>query len=233
MFYFSDVANAAVFFREQPTVDGKNPEMQILIKDYEGLPLKGPCSIYMNYEENCLYVCDSGYFGSTSLNTSTGSLFIVDLDSKISRPLLLNCLSYPSDIVYDSQSKITYMVETFTNRIIRLVQSPPDVYHSSVFHQFSGRVGPTSIAIDELGNIYVARYEFQNIEKEIDGLISVLNREGNLVGELIVPKLPEITGLCIPSGQKADTLFLTEKNSNAVFKIKLSQFALEIDNLRK
>lgn len=231
MLYFADVANAAVFFREQPNPEGKTPEMQILIKEYEGMPLKGPCSICLNRDDNSLFVCDAGYFGSTSLNSPSGSLFLVELDSRICRPLLLNCLSAPSDIVFDDQSGIAYLVETFTNRLIRLVQSPPGVYHASVFHQFSGRVGPTAIAIDLMGNIYVARYEFQNVEKDIDGVISVLNKEGSLVGELVIPKMPEITGICIPSDKKADTLYFTEKSFNGILKIKLSQFAAEIDKM--
>lgn len=227
--YFADVANAAVYFKEQLMIN-KHPEMQILLKDYEGMPMKGPSSIDLDVEENSLLVCDTGYFGTTSLNSTSGSLFLVDLDSKISRPLLLNCLAYPADVFYEQNTKLTYVVETFTNRVIRLLQSPPGVYHSSVFHQFSGRVGPTSISIDELGNIYVARYEFQNSEKEIDGVISVLNKDGYLVGELIIPKLPEITGMCI-SRSKADTLYFTEKSLNGVSRIKLSQFAAEIDKM--
>jgi sugar lactone lactonase YvrE len=231
--YFADVANAAVFFREQPTDEEKSPEMQVLVKDYEGMPLKGPCSISINKEDNCLFVCDSGYFGTTSLNSPSGSLFIIDLDTKVCRSLLINCLSYPADITFDEATGIAYLVETFTNRVLRLVQNPNGVYNTSVFHQFHGRLGPTAIAMDALGNIYVARFEFQNTEKDVDGIISVLNKDGYIVGELIIPKMPEITGMCIPSGKKADSLYLTEKSFNGILKIKLSQFAAEIDKMQE
>lgn len=188
----------------------------------------------MNQEDNSLFVCDAGNFGSTSLNRPTGSVYLVELGSKMSitRPLLVNCLAYPADIFFDNQMGIAYLVETFTNRIIRFVQSPPGVYHSSVFHQFNGRLGPTAITMDILGNIYVSRYEYQNKDKEVDGLISVLNREGALVGELIVPKLPEITGLCICASKK-DSLYFTEKNFNGILKIKLSEFVAEIYKLEE
>lgn len=59
-------------------------------------------------------------------------------------------------------------------------------------------------------------------------MISVINQSGSLVGELLIPKLPEITGMYI-SPKKKDTLYLTEKNSNGVFKIKLANFLSEID----
>ena len=229
--YFADVANAAVFFREQPTNEVKSPEMQVLVKDYEGMPLKGPCSICFHKEENCLFVCDSGYFGTSSLNTPTGSVYLIDLDTRVCRSLLINCLSYPADLTFDDSTATAYLVETYSNRVLRLMENPNGVYHTSVFHQFYGRLGPTAIAIDALGNIYVARYEFQNSEKEVDGLISVLNKDGYLVGELIIPKMPEITGMCIPSGKKADTLYFTEKSFNGILKVKLSQFAAEIDKM--
>jgi hypothetical protein len=133
--------------------------------------------------------------------------------------------------------------------------------------------------MDELGNIYVARYEFQVInpflnnkylffyfnsitvnnklnlgyfdenslknffnlfqlnkknkkssENDVDGVISLLNKEGNLVGELIIPKMPEITGIFISSKNK-DFLYFTEKNYNGVMRIKLSSFISEITKL--
>jgi len=88
-------------------------------------------------------------------------LYYIELDNKTTRGLLLNCLSFPADLIYDNSNQILYVAETFTNRIIRLIQNPPGVYHSSIFHQFDGRLGPTAITMDEMGNIYVARFEFQ------------------------------------------------------------------------
>lgn len=46
------------------------------------------------------------------------------------------------------------------NRVLRFFQQPAGVYHSSVFHQFSGGVGPSCLAIDNgNGNLYVGHYE--------------------------------------------------------------------------
>jgi hypothetical protein len=45
------------------------------------------------------------------------------------------------------------------NRVLRFFQKPEGVFHSSVFCQFSGGVGPNAIAIDSKGNIYVAQYD--------------------------------------------------------------------------
>jgi sugar lactone lactonase YvrE len=149
----------------------------------------------MYYQEsNLLFICDAGYFGSTNLNKPSGSVYYVDLENKITKPLLVNCLSYPSDICIDSESGRIYITETFKNRILRVVQSPFGTFHTSVFHQFNGRLGPTAICLatthEDLSNyIFVARYEYQNNDNTIDGLICVLNKEGTLIGELILPTL--------------------------------------------
>lgn len=90
-------------------------------------------------------------------------MYISEIDSFVLRPLLHNCLSHPSDVLYDSTRGMVYVAETYANRILRLVQNPSGVYHCSVFHQFNGLIGPTSLAMDELGNLYVGRYEYQVI----------------------------------------------------------------------
>jgi aspartate beta-hydroxylase len=46
------------------------------------------------------------------------------------------------------------------NRILRFFEQPTNVFHGSVFHQFSGGVGPSSLTIDKKTNqIYVAHYD--------------------------------------------------------------------------
>ena len=142
--------------------DEKQSEPEILIKDYENAMFKGPTSLAFNSSENILYFADAGQFGFTNLNKPQGSVFLVELGTyNILRPLLINCLAYPADLVYDNLRGTLYVVETFANRVIRFTQKPIGVYHASVFHKFSGRIGPTAITIDEFGNIYVARFEFQ------------------------------------------------------------------------
>ena len=92
-------------------------------------------------------------------------MFIIDLENKIVKPLLVNCLAYPADISINHEEGKFYICETFKNRILRVVQNPFGTYHTSVFHQFSGRVGPTAISVgnneDIYNYIFVARYEYQ------------------------------------------------------------------------
>jgi sugar lactone lactonase YvrE len=196
------------------------------------MPLRGPTSLVFNKDDNVIYFTDAGNFMNAAVYPTTGSLYMIDLDSKIMRPLLHSCLSHPSDVIYEPINGYVYAADTLANRIIRLTQNPSGVYHSSVFFQFSGRVGPTALAVDESGNLYVARYEFQiGLEgNDFDGIISVVNKHGRLIGELIIPNLSEITGLLI-SSKKKEVLYLTEKNSSHVYGIKLSAFLNELDKI--
>lgn len=203
----------------------------VLVKEYENKQFKGPSSLSYNKEDHLLFIADSGNFNNGNLFPKDSTIFIVDLDSKVIRPIIQN-LSYVSDILYDSTKRVLYVAEMFMNRILRFCQYPHGVYQCSVFYQFSGRVGPSALAIDDMGNLYVARYEFaqSDLDNEVDGMISVLNPNGILVGELIIPKLPEITGLYISTKIK-ENLYFTEKNSTGILKTKLSTFTSELDKL--
>ena len=68
------------------------------------------------------------------------------------------------------------------------------VFYTNVFYVFNGRVGPTALTNDDQGNLYVSRFEYQNKDETINGLTSVLNKDGYLIGELELQKMCEITG---------------------------------------
>ena len=63
---------------------------------------------------------------------------------------------------------------------------------------------------------------------EGDGIISVINKEGIMIGELTLPELPEISGLYI-SPKKRENLYVTERNSTGIFRIKISSFTIDLD----
>lgn len=66
---------------------------------------------------DCLFFTDSGPFGETSLENPKvinmtsrtkflkGSLFLIDLEAMIIRPLALNCLAYPTGLALSLDEK--------------------------------------------------------------------------------------------------------------------------------
>ena len=66
-----------------------------------------------------MYFTDAGSWGETSIENCKGSLYLVDLEASLIRPLALNCLSNPIGLTLDKQEKCIYICETGKNRIIR------------------------------------------------------------------------------------------------------------------
>ena len=235
-YYFTDIANSVIYCKRP---NSEKPE--VIIRDYEGNPLLGPTSLVLNTEDNSLLFCDGGNFESTSLSNSKGGVYYVELESRTTRPIIEKCLAYPADIIFEPIIGTGYIAETFSNRILRITENPQGIFHTSVFYVFNGRVGPTAITNDDQGNIYVSRFEYQKEDKSVNGLISVINKDGELVGELELPKMSEITGMFIPKkyideSKEIDNnvktnvyLYFTEKNFNGVKRIKLNSFISDIE----
>lgn len=188
-----------------------------------------------NSANNCLYFSDCGKLVENNLYPAVSSLFLIDLNNKVIKPVLYECLSYISDIVYDSMNKVIYLCEMFENRIIKVKQNSSGSYYSSIFYQFSGRLGPRAIALDDVGHLYIARYEVKEEFNENnmlinDGLISIIDSSGIFRGDIYVLKMPEIIGLCIPS-KKKDTLYITINENKSIFKIKLSNIINQLEDV--
>lgn len=232
-YYLADIANACIY-------EKKEDKYETVIQEYNGHPLIGPSSLSISTEDNIIFFCDAGYMETTSLSRSNGSLYVYDIENNITIPLLSNCLAYPSDVFYDNLLGVGYVAEMYKNRILKISRNPlseTNVFQISVFYCFNGRIGPSSITCDDEGNVYVSRYEYQNKDGDVDGLITVISKEGQLLGELIVPKLPEITGMYIPRKEEHKdnrndiVMYLTERNFSGVLKIKLGQFIIDIDKV--
>ena len=235
-YYFTDLANSVIYIKK---INEEKPE--VLVRDYEGNPLIGPTSLTFNGEDNSILFCDGGFFESTSLNHPVGSIYHVDLNSNTTVPIINKCLAYPADIIFEGIIGTGYVVETFANRILKITENPQGIYHVSVFYVFNGRLGPTSLTIDDFGNIYVSRFEYQNQNESVSGLISVLNRDGYLIGEIEIPKMSEINGIYIPKkiieeSKDVDNLvknnaylYFTDNHFKGVKRIKLNNFLSEIE----
>ena len=173
----------------------------------------------LSEKNNSLFFTDSGPLGESSIENPTGSIFAIDLGVSMLKPIIYGKLAHPSGVALSPSENVLYVAETLANRIIRIVIHSSGVYHTSVFHQFSGRLGPTALAVSSSGQIYVARYDFSEVCK--NGIISVLSETGELDEELLVNDCSEITGLFFSKVQD-DILYATESSTNSLLKIQVN-----------
>ena len=246
--YIADLMNKVIY--EKPVE--KDKEINFILKDYCGVSLKGPTSLVRSKDDDYIICADPGNFGSSTINNTNGSLYLFDINNNVLKPLILNNLAYPCDIYHDKEEDVFYICEMLNNRVLRMVQNPLGVFHISVFYTFNGKLGPSAITMDEIGNIYVARSDFFDKNKENNnGIISIINKEGNLSGEIIVEGFTEFNGLLIPknvgkeenqknngNGNENDTLasnviYFTDKNFSGVLKIKLSIISHDLEKLQE
>lgn len=214
--FIADQAHQAILSQ---TVTDNRIEITPVIKDFDGHALKGPNSMVLSEKNNLLFFTDSGPLGESSLESPCGSIFAIDLSVSMLKPVIFGKLAHPSGVALSPSENTLYVCETLKNRVLRVVIHSSGVYHTSVFHQFSGRLGPTAIAVSPSGHLYVARYDFTECSKQ--GVISVINSEtGACEQELTVQDSAEITGLFFSRVQE-DILYATESSSNSLLKIQV------------
>ena len=181
----------------------KDGNQELVVGVYEDKPLKGPNSIYLSNGD--IFFTDSGTFGETGLQSATGSLFAISNSpsGKILKPISLANLAYPSGVAVSSDGKFmydltllknlcyttltnlscSYVAEMMANRVLRFFQQPTGVYHGSVFYQLSGAVGPSCLAVDQEGNVYVGQFDVK--ESASEGSVLILSSAGKLKGGIL------------------------------------------------
>ena len=98
------------------------------------------------------------------------------------------------------------------NRIVKFVLDENLSGNYTVFHQFSGRVGPSAISYYN-GFYYVSLFEFSDIDST--GMIAVLNEEGDLIEKVKIPTGSEITGIQFlpPNSEQGNMIALVTEGS--------------------
>ena len=172
----------------------------------------------LSEKNNSLFFTDSGPLGDSNIENPTGSIFAIDLGVSMLKPIVYGKLAHPCGLALSPEENCLYVAETLNNRVLRVVLHSSGVYHTSVFHQFTGRLGPTAIAISPDGKIYVARFDFA--ETSQNGVISILTDQGELEEDLTVSDCSEITGLFFSKVQD-DILYATESSTNSLLKIQV------------
>jgi len=208
--FIADLADQAIIGRSG---DDRNIEVGTVISEYKGASLLGPHSLVIAHISNRIYFTDAGPLGETSLENPKGSLFEIDLGEMLIQALTLHSLAYPTGLALSLDEKNLYVCETCSNRLVRFIVAEKESRKQNVFHQFEGRFGPTAVTIANSGNIYVGRFDFATNSSE--GIITVLNRDGERIDKIIIPGAPEISGLCF-SRIKPHILYVTDNSKTPV-----------------
>ena len=215
--YIADAAMRAV---TQVTEDG-NKEF---VKEYEGKTFCGPNSLAFG-PDGSMYFTDSGPLGETTLQNSSGSCFCItmlpkgDEGEQILKPLVHECLAHPSGIAVSPGGKNIYVSEMLCNRVLRLFEYPAGVWQTSVYYQFSGKVGPSGLACGSDGTLYVGRFEPSTCALPgAVGIVSVISPNGTIVRDIVVPG-PSVEGVALSDDETC--LYVSEASTKCVYKVAL------------
>lgn len=118
------MAHSSLYVKE---MEDKSNTINELATGFEGEPFIGPHSLALSedgskwslFTLDSLYFTDSGPWGETSIENPRGSVFVIDVQLGMVRPLALNCLAYPSGLALAQNDKVLYVCETGKNRILR------------------------------------------------------------------------------------------------------------------
>eukprot|EP01006_Ploeotia_vitrea_P023085 TRINITY_DN55536_c0_g1_i1.p1 TRINITY_DN55536_c0_g1~~TRINITY_DN55536_c0_g1_i1.p1 ORF type:complete len:208 (+),score=96.62 TRINITY_DN55536_c0_g1_i1:214-837(+) len=201
-------------------------ELTKLASHYDNKPFLGPNSVVVD-KHGTIFFTDSGHFGETTIDRPGGSVYAIVGKERILQPLAYQCLAHPSGITLSPHGKFLYVAETNRNRILRFIQKPRNVWHFSVFYQFSGKVGPTALSCDAGGNLFVGRFEFANVGNR--GALSVVSPDGKLLLD-IPTSAPEVTGLAFGTDDMP-VLYITEKSTHSVFQLPLTELQSSASNV--
>ena len=164
-----------------------------------------------------MFFTDPGPEGDTGLHNPLGSVFV--LTGRILRPIALRCLAYPTGIALSPTESALFVAEAAANRVLRYTQKPLGVWHGTVFHQFSGRLGPTALVVDRVRElIYVARPEVP--EMGGGSAVAVLSLGGECLKEFVVDGMGSgVTSLALtPDGKE---LVVADAATNTILSITL------------
>ncbi|HHH52638.1 MAG TPA: SMP-30/gluconolactonase/LRE family protein, partial [Bacteroidetes bacterium] len=143
------------------------------------------------------------------VNKLDGRIFMVKGKTK-EVVLLKDNLAFPNGIAFSFDGKNLFVCESAKNRILKFdVNKNGTLINKTEFVVLPGG-DPDGIAFDVKGNLYVAHFG--------TGHLFVINKQGEIIQKIKTPGLKP-TNVEF-GGEDMKTLFLTEVQTNSLYKIR-------------
>ena len=120
----------------------------------------------------------------------------------------------------DEEEKILLVCEMGENRILKYLLNENLSGNFTVFHQFMGRFGPSAIHCHN-AKFYVSLYEFNDLGG--NGLIAVLNQNGEVTERLALETGGEISGVCIYEEEESEEEFMLISEGCNIYRVPMKR----------
>jgi gluconolactonase len=182
---------------------------------------QGECTIYADGYQNKrfnrpndlafdpagnLYFTDPNNYDRSNRD---GAVYRIDRETgEVGR--VADSLAFPNGIAFDTGAKNLYVCESAMNRVLKFeILGSDKLAKPEVFAELPGG-DPDGIAFDRSGNLYVAHFG--------TGTVFIIDQEGKIISEIKTPG-KKTTNVEF-GGADYKTLFITDADSNAVYKIE-------------
>jgi gluconolactonase len=215
LYFSSEYIYACDFGKGKILKIEQNGEVSEFIAEFEKVKFNRPNDLIVMKNENMNFT-DPKSYGKDKLD---GRLFFYDSKSK-QLYLVADSLSFPNGLAISPIDKELYVCESAKNQIVRFqIDEFGFLKNKQLFIELPGG-DPDGIDFDIEGNLYVAHFG--------SGTVFVISPEATIIESLKTPGLK-------PSnlefgGNDLRTLFLTEDETNAVYKVKVRVPGYKLNN---
>jgi gluconolactonase len=185
----------------------KNGKTNIYTDNYNGKKFNRPNDLAFDKKGN-LYFTDPKSYGTDKLD---GRIFMVEAETK-KVILIKDSLAFPNGIAFSADGKNLFVCESARNRILKFNVKPGGTIFNKTEFIVLPNGDPDGIAFDDKGNLYVAHFG--------TGYLFVLNPQGKIIQKI---KTPGLKPTNVEFGDEdMKTLYLTEVETNSLYKIRLT-----------
>ena len=221
MIYDSKEKRLLIAHRDMGVVslDPKTKKAEVIVGDYRGKKFNGPNDLTIDSKGNIFFSDPWG----TSESNPVGAVYRWDAQTG-QLDLFMEHMAFPNGILISPDEKFIYVCEFGRNRIMRAFLTDGGKSHVFLHAMtyFNGGMGPDSMGMDVLGNLYVGHFGH--------GKVFVVEPR---LGEVIeVIDIPDPAGLGSDNarfgGPDNKTLFITEGFQRVIWKVPVSIAGLAI-----